>query len=186
MNYLNGMIYNGPNAANNNQASQFGNKVGSAQKGNVAPRFGFAYDVFGDGRTALRGGYGWAYDDVEVSYYETTVFKNPPAVATYSIGQTSFESTSGGTTPAACVPGTTNASCNTPGRAQGVPLNYKTPYTQQYSLDLQQQLSPRTILDVGYYGSHGTHLLGGVALNEARPMAYQGVVSPALFRRQLH
>lgn len=179
VNYLNGMIYNGPNAANNNQASPYGNKVGTAQAANIAPRFGFAYDVFGDGRTALRGGYGWAFDNVEVSYYETTVFKNPPSVATYSIGQTSFESTSGGTTPAACVPGTTNGACNTPGRAQGVPLNYKTPYTQQYSLDVQQQLSPKSILDIGYYGSHGTHLLGGVALNEALPNAYRGVVSAA-------
>jgi hypothetical protein len=60
-----------------------------------------------------------------------------------------------------------------------VPLNYQTPYVQQYSLDVQQQLSPRTILDIGYYGSHGTHLLGGVSLNEARPGAYVGVVSPA-------
>ena len=179
VNYLNGMIYNGPNGANNGQASPYGNKVGTAQTGNIAPRFGFAYDVFGDGKTALRGGYGWAFDDVEVSYYETTVFKNPPSVATYSLGQTSFDSTGGGTTPAACVPGTTNASCNTPGRAQGVPLHFQTPYTQQYSLDVQQQISPKSILDIGYYGSHGTHLMGGVALNEAVPNAYRGVVSPA-------
>ena len=178
VNYLNGVIYNGPNTLNNNQASPYGNKVGSAQKANFAPRFGFAFDVFGDGRTALRGGYGWAFDDAEVSYYETTVFKNPPSVATYSLGQTSFDSSAGGTVPGACVPGTTNTACNTAGRVQGVPLNYQTPYVQQYSLDVQQQLSPRTILDLGYYGSHGTHLLGGVALNEPLPNAYIGKVSP--------
>ena len=75
------MIFGTPSAANNNQASPYGNKVGSAAKNNFAPRFGFAYDLFGDGKTAFRGGYGWAFDDAEVSYYETTIFDNPPAVS---------------------------------------------------------------------------------------------------------
>ncbi len=39
INYMDGIIYNGPNAANNNQASPWGNKVGQAQKANFAPRF---------------------------------------------------------------------------------------------------------------------------------------------------
>ena len=96
INYINGMIFNRSSAANNNQGSPWGNKVGSAQKTNFAPRFGFALDVFGDGKTALRGGYGWAFDDAEVSYYETTVFDNPPAVATYSVSEAAFDSPTGG------------------------------------------------------------------------------------------
>ncbi len=169
VNYINGIIYNGPNAANNNQASTYGNKVGNAQKNNFAPRFGFALDVFGDGRTAFRGGYGWAFDDAAVSYYETTVFNNPPAVATYSVGQTSFDSPAGGAT---------NALSSTPGRIQAVPLDYKTPYTQQYSLDLQQQITPTLILDAGYFGTHGTHLLGAENLDQPAPGAWVGKVQP--------
>jgi hypothetical protein len=169
INYINGMIFNGPSSANNNQASPFGNKVGSAQKGNFAPRFGFALDVFGNGKTALRGGYGWAFDDAEVSYYETTVFDNPPAVSTYSIGQTSFDSPTGGSL--------TKLSAS-PGRIQAVPVNYKTPYIQQYSLDVQQQISPTFLFDIGYFGDHGTHLLGGMNINEPRPGSWMGVVSP--------
>ena len=169
INYLNGMIYNGPSAVNNNQASPYGNKVGSAQKTNFAPRFGFALDVFGDGKTALRGGYGWSFDDAEVSYYETTVFNNPPAVATYSVGQTSFDSPAGGAT---------TALSSTPGRIQAVPLTYKTPYVQQYSLDVQQAITPTLVLDVGYFGDHGTHLLGAENLDQPRPGAWIGVVQP--------
>jgi hypothetical protein len=169
INYIDGMIFNGPSSNNNNQSSPFGNKVGAAQKTNFAPRFGFAIDVFGDGKTALRGGYGWAFDDAEVSYYETTVFDNPPAVATYSVGQTSFDSPTGGAL---------TALSTTPGRLQAIPINYKTPYIQQYSLDLQQQLAPTFMFDIGYFGDHGTHLLGAEEIDQPVPGAWIGVVNP--------
>jgi hypothetical protein len=170
INYINGMIFNGPNAANNNQSSPWGNKVGLAQKNNFAPRFGWAFDVFGDGKTSFRGGYGWSFDDAPVSYYETTVFNNPPAVATYSVSQTSFDSPAGGAL---------TALSTTPGRVQAVPVDYKTPYVQQFSLDLQQQLTPSFMLDVGYFGDHGTRLSGAVDLNEPMPGAWVGKVQPS-------
>jgi hypothetical protein len=169
INYINGMIFNGPGAANNNQKSQFGNKVGGAQKTNFAPRFGFALDIFGNGKTSLRGGYGWSFDDAEVSYYETTVFNNPPAVATYSVSQTSFDSPTGGAL---------TALNTTPGRIQAVPINYQTPYVQQFSLDVQHQFSPKFMFDIGYFGDHGTHLLGAVNIDEPLPGAWMGVVTP--------
>ncbi|HEV2487198.1 MAG TPA: carboxypeptidase regulatory-like domain-containing protein [Terracidiphilus sp.] len=170
INYINGMIFNGPGSANNSQASPYGNKVGAAQKANFAPRFGFAFDVFGNGKTALRGGYGWSYDDAEVSYYETTVFTNPPAVATYSVTQTSFDSPNGGAL---------TALSPSPGRLEAVPLDYRTPYVQQFSLDLQQQITPKFMFDIGYFGDHGTHLLGALNINEPKPGAWMGVVDPA-------
>jgi len=169
INYINGLIFNAPSAANNNQASPWGNKVGSGDKKDFAPRFGFALDVFGNGKTALRGGYGIAFDDVEVSYYETTDWDNPPAVANYSVGQTSFDSPTGGST---------TAFSKSPGRVQAVPLNYNTPYVQQYSLDVQQQVSPSTMIDIGYFGDHGTHLMGGMDINEPTPGSWVGKVAP--------
>lgn len=170
INYINGMIFNGPSSANNNQKSPWGNKVGDAQKTNFAPRVGFAFDVFGNGKTSLRGGYGWSYDDAEVSYYETTVFNNPPAVATYSLTQASFDNPTGGAL---------TGLSTTPGRIQAVPTNYKTPYVQQFSLDLQQQFTPKFMIDAGYFGDHGTHLLGGVNIDEPLPGAWMGVVVPS-------
>jgi hypothetical protein len=169
INYINGMIFNAPNTVNNNQKSPYGNKVGSAQTVNFAPRFGWALDLFGDGRTSFRGGYGWAFDDAEVSYYETTVFNNPPAVATYAVSETSFDSPAGGAT---------TALSTLPGRIYAVPLTYKTPYVQQYSMDIQQQLAPSFMLDIGYFGDHGTHLLGALELNQPVPGAWVGVVDP--------
>ena len=52
------------------------------------------------------------------------------------------------------------------------PINYHTPYTQQYSLDVQQQLSPTLLLDISYVGNHSTHLLGQIDINEIMPGAF--------------
>lgn len=169
INYINGMIFGGSAVSGHN--SPFGSKIGQADNANLAPRFGFAYDVFGDGKTAFRGGYGWSYDASEVSYYETAVFNNPPAVTSYSVSTALLDNPAGGT-------GTTTAASTTPGRLVASPINYNTPYVQQYSLDIQQQLSPTFFLDVGYFGTHGTHLIGLLDINEPTPNSFVGKVSP--------
>jgi hypothetical protein len=170
VNYINGMIFGNPTANNNNQASPYGNKVGKAGKLNFSPRVGFAWDVYGNGKTALRGGYGLSFDQAEVSYYETTIFNNPPAVATYSLTNATLDNPSGGSA--------SSTKSTTPGRIQGLPLNFQTPYVQQYSLDIQQQITPTFQFDIGYFGTHGTHLLGILEINQPKPGAWQGVVDP--------
>jgi hypothetical protein len=52
---------------------------------------------------------------------------------------------------------------------RGIQVPAKTPYTQQWSLNIQRQLPGGTVLEVGYFGSKGTHLLGAVDLNAVRP-----------------
>jgi hypothetical protein len=169
INYINGMIFGGGTVPGH--PSPYGSKIGQADNANFAPRFGFAYDVFGNGKTSFRGGYGWAFDASEVSYYETQVFNNPPAVTSYSLSTAVLDNPASGS-------GTTTAASTTPGRIVASPLNYNTPYVQQYSLDIQQQLSPTFFLDVGYFGTHGTHLIGLIDLNESTPNSFVGKLSP--------
>jgi hypothetical protein len=159
---LDGIILGSPGSAYPLKASPFNAEVGHADHKDFAPRFGFAYDVFGDGKTALRGGYGFAYDDSAVSIYETAAFNNPPYLSQSSYATALLD------TP---VSGTSSVNL-TPPTLYGVPVNNQTPYVQQFSLDVQQALSSTLMLDVGYFGDHGTHLQGKVDINEARPGAF--------------
>jgi hypothetical protein len=142
--------------------SPFGQEVGQAEKHDWAPRIGFAYDLFGDGKTALRGGYGMAYDDSAVSMYEQAIFNNPPFVTTNTYTTASLDNPAGGTASINLAPPALRAS----------PVIYKTPYVQQYSLDIQRSITPTMMLDIGYFGDHGTHLQGVVDINEVQPGAF--------------
>jgi hypothetical protein len=55
---------------------------------------------------------------------------------------------------------------------KGVQSNFRLPYTEQWSLDIEQELPQKFILDVGYYGSVGRHLIGIVDINQPLPGAY--------------
>jgi hypothetical protein len=169
INYLNGLIF--PSGSNvTGHPSPFGNKVGQADNLNFAPRFGFAYDLFGNGKTSLRGGYGWAYDESEVSYYETLIWANPPAVTNYTLSTAVLDDPAGTSA--------TIAASTSPGGIEATPIKYHTPYIQQYSLDIQQQLSPTFMLDIGFFGTHGTHLLGKVNEDEPVPNSWIGKILP--------
>lgn len=146
---LNGISINGKN-------SPYGDAVGKTDKLNFAPRVGFAYDVFGDGRTSLRGGYGIAYDTALYGIYEQNIFSNPPFVNTPNIPNTSFDNPAAGTAKLNINPITLRSTAS----------KFSTPYSQQYSLDLQQQMTPSVLLDIGYFGDNGRHLIGIVDLNE--------------------
>ncbi|MHB1021996.1 MAG: carboxypeptidase-like regulatory domain-containing protein [Acidobacteriaceae bacterium] len=167
-NKLNGIIINSQNAPAGT-ASPYGSKIGQTNNLNFAPRFGFAYDVFGNGKTSLRGGYGLAFDTSLFGTYEQNIFQNVPFVNSPSISNTSFDN------PASVTP---NVNLN-PIVLRGTGTKMSTPYTQQYSLDVQTQITPTTLLDVGYVGNHGVHLIGIADINQIQPglFATTGIIS---------
>src|SRR6185436_19653869 len=71
--YINGISANGQN-------SPYGDKISRESNGNFAPRFGFSWDPFKKGKTAIRSGYGISYDATLVGTYEQNIFANPPFV----------------------------------------------------------------------------------------------------------
>ncbi len=151
-NYTNGIIIA-------NQNSPFGSKVSTQDNLNFAPRFGFAWDPFGKQRTSIRGGFGMFYDATLYGSFEQNIFANPPFVNAVSISNVTLDDPAGGAI---------NVS-NTPKALHGTPINFKTPYTQQWSMEIDHQITATTLFSVAYVGTKGTHLLGIVDINQLPP-----------------
>jgi hypothetical protein len=160
---LNGIIIAGKN-------SPFGDKVAPENNKCFAPVLGFAWDPFKDGKTAIRGGYGISYDVTLVGVLEQNIFGNPPFVNNISISNTVLND------PGSGVPTISAA----PKVIRGTPFENTMPYVQQWSLDLQRELSRDFLIAVGYYASKGTHLPGIVDFDEVPPGAAvaAGIITP--------
>ena len=138
-------------------------------RNNVSPRFGFAWDPAGDGRTSLRGGFGMFYDilkgDDLYQYNGIAPFAgssyltfNPPdagAAATTSPFAQPYV-VSGQPNPFPSRPPARDLDFYPafgPFNGYSVDPDLKTPYIMQYNLSLQRQLGQNFIAEVDYVGN---------------------------------
>lgn len=122
-----------------------------------APRVSLAWDVFGNGKTAVRAGFGTYYTLIDnLAFLLNSI---PPYNGSVTFAARSLFSflpiTAGVQPPAACSP-TVPQPCTT-FAPQGVQADAKTPALQNWNFSIEQQLSSNMTLRVAYVGSHGYH-----------------------------
>jgi hypothetical protein len=134
---------------------------------NVAPRVSVAWDVTGHQKTVVRAGFGIFYDAYSQDMFEGHLpfnsFYDPgPAYSGHAPNPISVATWSGFSLGSGPVFGSPSLMSD----RFGVDQNLRTPYMENYNLNLQQQITRKMTLQVGYVGSQGHKLLRFRDLNQ--------------------
>ena len=150
---------------------EVGRYLQTYSKGDVAPRFGLAYDLTGDGKTMIRGGFGvfWNFTPGGTS---SSKAQNPPFLQSTSLNAnpTAYGSNlllkdglpqPPGVDPNRPAAGTTRSIFD---------INFRDAYARQWNFNVQRSLFTNYMLEVAYVGSQGRNMLVKGDPNQARPV----------------
>lgn len=125
----------------------------------LAPRFGFAWDVFGDGKTAIRGSAGLFYNRTYTSIPGSGA---PPVIYTPVIYYSSISQ----------IPQAAASAAISPTAASAVYGRQPMERSHQFNLTLQRDIGFNTVVDVAYVGNFDRHALETTNVNPVPLYAY--------------
>jgi len=177
-----GLLHKNPATGQIYDFSGFGNGlvecgVGPIAKGcqvpykeNIGPRFGFAYDPWGTGKTSIRGGFGIYYEPGNGNDANTIGLEGnaPTTVAPTKYYINGYNFAAGGFAGVS------------PSGLQSIPYYQKNPAVSQYNLDVQREFRGGNILSVAYVGTAGRHLDSNRNLNQIPIPVAKYMTVPAL------
>ncbi len=138
---------------------------------NYSPRLGFAYDVFGDAKYTVRGGYGLSYERNfgNVTY---NVIQNPPnyavvALTAQNAGGTDVASLPITTSNFGPLAGTSGTKAFPATSLRPVQQNIPTAYQQNYNLAVAHEFAPGSLVEISYAGARGIHLYSIANVNRS-------------------
>jgi hypothetical protein len=158
-----GNMFNGIRVAGKN--SPYGRAIYGGDTNNLQPRVGAAWDPGGTGRLFLRAGYGMYFDRTPVGVFAENVQSSSydPFRTDLFISNPPLSNPGGGTVikPFALYRPDTFA----------ISDPFVAPRWQHWNIGVQRRLYARGVIDVGYVGSRGDHLLRYVDINQPQPAA---------------
>ena len=144
-----------------------GSPVHNGNYDNFAPRVGFAYQLTSDAKTVLRGGSGVYYDLPTVNATQLA-FGPPFKITNFLLGSALGGPVTVPVDPSLLVTAITGMP---PFGSATVydPTHFRTPFTYEYSLNLQRQLDDMTVVQTSYIGALGRNLIHMQPLNLLDP-----------------